>query len=280
MKYLLIILSSFIFVYCGTTTIYKDKKVNLTVIESFELFNEGVRMNTENNLMQAIFFFTEAIKLNPLFQDSYFMRGKVYYILEKYPEALNDFYTVISFGSKNSNNYISSYFLMGNIYIKLHEYEKSIECYNNILILAPYSSDIYHERGIACLYLGRMTDAITDVTLAINIDSSKYTYFDTRGAIFFLMNMYERAFNDLINSLRLNQNNALAYANCGELLLRMEQYELSLEFFNTAIAQDPYLKTSYVGRARLYIIIAELTDDNNKKNEYIEKARDDYFNSF
>lgn len=244
--------------------------------KAISFFDEGVRFNKEQKFDKAIISFTEAIRILPSFQRAYITRGSVYYVLGRYSEAIKDFDNAILLGFQNNTDYALGHYMKGRSLSALGEYGKAIEIFSYTLRITPFSADVYNERGLAHYRTGNLTDAFADFNFAISIDSSNFNFFDNRGTIFYHLGMHGRALEDFLISLMLNPNNAFAAKNIGAILKELERYDASLEFFNMAITIDPSLLSAYYGRGRLYIILAELTNDITKRNEYLEKSKADF----
>ena len=272
-------ISFFIILYssCNTTIIKEQNALVYSPNEvSIAYFNDGIRLNREHRYEESIISFTEAIKTDPAFQSAYIVRGNVFYILGRYSEAIQDYDSAINLGLQDISNYALAYYMKGKAYIVLNEFEKAIENYNQVLLLNPREPDAYHDRGYAYFNLERMAEAITDISLAINFDPLNYRYYNSRAIIFYKLGNYESALKDILKSLELNPGEAVTYSDCGYILKSLGHYNEALDCYNLAILLDSNFLMAYYGRAELYSLLADTTDNINERNDYLEKARDDY----
>jgi len=267
-----------IFSFSCKTTNVQDGKPSETFFsdEAAAFFNKGVDYHNEEKYGYAVDCFSEAIKISRSYQSAYSARGSSYYFLGKYSEAMSDFDYAISLGPRDISWYALAYFMKGRIYNERGEYEKAVENYNISGGIMPFSAEKYGERSYAYFHFGRMAEAFADMSMAIYLSPSDYGYLDSRGAILYEMKLYKKAIKDFSDSLVLNPGNAHAATCIGTILKELEIYDVSLEYYNKAVGLDPEHVPAYQGRGGLYVILAELSDDINEKNEYLEKSKNDF----
>jgi tetratricopeptide (TPR) repeat protein len=273
----ILILPVMFYTGCGTTPVQNEKISRPSVPEeAVRFYDEGIKLNFEKRYTDAINYFSEAIKIAPSFQRAYVARGAVFYVFERYFEAIQDFDHAISLGLQAISEELAiAYFMKGMSYSALGEYETAIENFNKELSMTE-SPETFHERSIAYYYLGKMAEAFLDVTIAINIDRANYKYFDTRGTILFDMGNYYGALADFAESIRLNPDGSSAFFGRGTVYMALEIYDEALRNLNRSIELDSGIKNAYITRGSLYTMLAKLTNDSSQRNEYLEKARADY----
>ena len=70
-----------------------------------EFFKQGEKNSTVENADKAIFYYSEAIKINPKFAQAYNNRGAAYVLKKKYDLAISDFNKAIELDPKYGKAY-------------------------------------------------------------------------------------------------------------------------------------------------------------------------------
>jgi len=120
--------------------------IGVTLAESSNsYFNEGYEKHLHGDLSNAITLYSRAIDNNPSFAMAYQMRGVAEQQLKKYPQAINDYSMVITYGE-------------------------------------PYFKAVgYFNRGVAKNMNGDYAEAISDFSMAIELDKKMGAAFFHRG---------------------------------------------------------------------------------------------------
>jgi Flp pilus assembly protein TadD len=101
--------------------------------------------------------------LNPKDTCAFNQLGRMYYDLEKYPEAIETFRKEIALRPT-----AVSYHFLGNSYGYVRKFEEARAAYKQALRLNPRYTDVYEELGYACHRLGRLDEAVRAYTNSIN----------------------------------------------------------------------------------------------------------------
>jgi len=101
---------------------------------------------------QAVTFFTEAIRLEPDFDEAFLARAECYVSMKQYPQALSDFAQVIVLMPE----YGQPYFERGLVYTTLKQFEAAITDLQTAIKFMPIVPDpllalanLYYDRGEA-----------------------------------------------------------------------------------------------------------------------------------
>lgn len=135
----------------------------------------------------AIAQFTSAIGLEPSNPDYYYSRGQVYEKLLKYTEAKADYEKAMVFAPKNADAVIR----LGAIANRMKNYTEALVLLNKASGMARREHDVYKEKTITLLELGKYDIALkcSDTALLIKPEPMDYFY---RGLI------YSRLKNDVL----------------------------------------------------------------------------------
>ena len=105
---------------------------------------KGIQYDDQGNYAQAIVEFTNAIKINPDYADSYNKRGLVYYNQAQYEQSIKDYGIAIQLNPK----YTDAYNNRGIIYFDMEKYDLAISDYSKAIELDPKYAKAYHNRGL------------------------------------------------------------------------------------------------------------------------------------
>lgn len=131
-------------------------KINVKVSKSKtaeEYFNEGYRYYSQENYTEAIYLFTEAIKLNKMFVKAFNFRGWAYSFLNKNNDAISDFTRTIELVPnkiRTINKRASLYEKVGNITLAINDYHtvESIDpCFGGVFNPNYSLALIYYNSG-------------------------------------------------------------------------------------------------------------------------------------
>jgi tetratricopeptide (TPR) repeat protein len=243
---------------CETAEIQKAMPTELPV-----LVEDVAKINTRGEqylkgkiYMRALDSFSAAIRIDPTFQIAYINRGLTYYLLGRYFEAIEDFTQTIMLGSQDLTQYVVAHIFRGECYNELKEYDQAISDLTKALELNPLDDRAYNSRSLSYYRQGKFSEALDDVSSAIDLEPS-YMYYDNRGTIYATLKDYYKALSDFTMSLKLNPNNAITCMNCGAMSRELSLYEDSLHYYNQAITLNPRLFGAYNGRGTTYFYLEE-----------------------
>ena len=133
-----------------------------------DYYNSGIKKLNEKKYQTAILDFTNSIKLNPNYINSYINRGWAYFELKKYDESIEDFNSAIRINPKNAN--------------------------------------LYFDRGVVKNNKGDYYGAIADYSGVIQSDSKNWRSYLYRGDNYYRVKKYFSALNDFKTSLSIQKS--------------------------------------------------------------------------
>jgi tetratricopeptide (TPR) repeat protein len=126
--------------------------------QALAFYKEGVLLYSNGDYDQAIFYFTEAIRLNLRTPDVYAERGTAYWLKGDYDRAIADCTEAIRLDPE----YASAYIIRGEAYRLKGDYDRAIADLTEAIRLNPKYAWAYGSRGDAYRDKGDYDRAIAD----------------------------------------------------------------------------------------------------------------------
>lgn len=109
----------------------------------------------------------------------------------------------------------------------------------------PNNPDLYNQRASLLVTLKKTDEALADIRMALNIDSSKAVYFLTLSDIYFAMGKVKKCQQSLEKSMSLEPENDSADLKYAELNLYFRDYKKTLEYIGKALETDKINARAY-----------------------------------
>ncbi len=191
---------------CNMQDIYVPKVI-LRIIMIYDALNKPD---------EALKYIDEALSYYPQYTDVEFLRGGIYHKLGHITKAIRSFQRCIELGEPPSTlNFLmgvgsyKAYYALGNVFHQVSDYDEALKCYNQTLLV---KNDFYD----AIIKIG---DILTKIyKTPEDIKKNLEQFFDL--------------------------NNPLNYSNMEEVLFSANQYQLALDYANSALSNDirlPYM---------------------------------------
>jgi tetratricopeptide (TPR) repeat protein len=159
-------------------------------------------------------------------------------------------------------------FVIGQIYYQKRDAEKSVNILSRVIELGLQFKNMRFNRSLAVAYHYRAfvyyeaylnyDNAISDLTVAINLDGENIDFYINRGAIYEKSGDFEKALIDFEQAYSLNSNNLLANYDLGYVNYKLGNYDVALSLLTDAIALDKEFDASYTSRGLVYYYLGEL----------------------
>ncbi|MEO8210782.1 MAG: tetratricopeptide repeat protein [bacterium] len=197
----------------------------------------GLSYQGMTNYSKALEDFTKVISISPSNTDGYLNRGNTYLLQQKFSQALTDFTDAIRFDTHNIDAYIGK----SRVYYAQKKYSNAMTELNTASGVDPTNASVYitkawvnilandtayvignvskamyydsnivftnHKRELLNLKLKYYRNALEIANQRIQQNPNSYISYFSRGLIYFFMNNYEKAAEDLKKTKNLNNNN-------------------------------------------------------------------------
>ncbi len=132
-------------------------------------------------------------------------------------------------------------------------YAVAIAIMNELIVLHPNSAVYYNNRGLMYLNNNQLTEAIDDLTHALEIDSNLDQAYNNRANCYAAQGDLIAAISDYDTSLELNPTNIRTWINQGITFRELGSYDLAIKNFDIAlILSNSFQEMIYAERGRAY----------------------------
>ncbi|XP_058022977.1 tetratricopeptide repeat protein 13 isoform X4 [Ahaetulla prasina] len=169
-----------------------------------------------------------------------------------YEEAIHHFSTML----QEQPELISAIYGQGIAYGKKRQHDiKNAELalfeLNRVINLAPDHPEVFEQRAEILSSLGRISEALTDITKAIQLKHSAQLY-RHRGILYFISEDYATANEDFQNSLELNKNQPTVMLYRGLSFFHRGLLKEAIEIFKEALKQKSDFIDAYKSLGQAY----------------------------
>ncbi len=203
----------------------------------------GLCYQAMKNYTRAIEDFTKVISVTPNNSDGYLNRGNTYYFMAKFTAAMDDYKDAL----RLTPNMFEAYFGKARVLLQLRKFDEALKAVNSAEGIDPGNARVYVNKAFVHMYLGDTVNMFNDVETALYYDSNivftdyrrdlmyvkieayksamssvnlllqqnpnSYMYYFIRGCIYFLLNSYSKAKEDLKTSVKLHVKDDAQFNN-------------------------------------------------------------------
>lgn len=204
--------------------------------ECFELLNKAISLHKdweELILIRAAMHvsrgeidmaekdFDEIIKLNPKSASPLYNRAVFYNLIGNSEKALIDVNKAIQLETNQKSKILGNALILRARIIADSEPTQSLNDYSKAALILPDNQEVFYNRGVAYMQIGKFTEALSDFKRAIQL--------------------FPKDFQSCINGCLC--------------LLNLKKPEEALEMINMAIKINPYYPNSYFKRAAVFLAL-------------------------
>ena len=132
-------------------------------------------------------------------------------------------------------------------------YAVAIAIMNELIVLHPNSAVYYNNRGLIYLQNNQLTEALDDLTHALEINPNLDQAYNNRANCYAAQGDLIAAISDYDISLELNPTNIRTWINQGITFRELGSYDLAIQNFDIAlILSNSFREMIYAERGRAY----------------------------
>lgn len=162
----------------------------------------------------------------------------------------------------------STFGVLGQSLVELRRYSEAITAFSKYFELGGRSDvEIYRRRAKAYLVLGKFSDAVHDLTLAIELKPTADSYVH-RGEAHFFSENWKLAGVDFEQAIRLNPNDAEAYMGRGLVRVTLKQYRDAVEDANLSLRKQPKTPEAMQNVGCIFALAAVLADRDTDRPDH------------
>lgn len=196
----------------------------------------------------AIKHYTEALRLDPTYVESYNGRGQAYLMLERYEEALADFDKAIEAGIVTPRIFLNR----GKCRVILKKPAEALSDLVRSLELEPRHPETYFFKGLAESQMGNPQQALKDFDKALELKPKYLDVIMNRALLFANLKRYEEAIADYSAAIELKPDIPMAWNNRANAYMMLGRYDKALSDINEALRLNANYAIAYRTRAAIY----------------------------
>jgi tetratricopeptide (TPR) repeat protein len=217
---------------------------------------KGNLASHERNWSQAMYYYGEAIRLEPCFADAWNNLGTVYFEQQNYEKALESYDKSINCSPK----FIDALLNRANTCYELKEYFRSISDLERAISIKPDTSVTYFTLGLTYTKMREFNKALNafDKASQYTLPSQKEQRQElsvNHAIVQYYLKNFEAAKTELQQASKLNDREPNIYNTLALIEIELGHYAEAMNFINEAIRLDP--KQSYYVNNRGYIFLLQ-----------------------
>ena len=194
-------------------------------------------------------------------------RGDIYFKLQEYTKAINDFDKSIQIDDDNNK---WAYLGRAKSKREIQEYENAIKDYSKVIEIDKDYKWAFQDRGnIYKINLNDFNRAIIDFDQVLKIDPEYKWAYQARAEAKKELKEYQNAISDFNKVIEIDPNYKWAYHERGLTRVQIKDYDNAIKDFNTVIKLDSNYKWAYREKGNILLFL-----------EKIEEAKETYLSAF
>ncbi|PHR72049.1 MAG: hypothetical protein COA66_07540 [Arcobacter sp.] len=253
----------------------KDLKTSKKILENIlnieknnyeAIKNLGVINKSLGNLQEAIYYYIQAIRLNPNNAMNYNNLGNAFSEKKDYKRAILAFSDCIKRDAKNANVYNN----LGMAYEGLNNNKRAVQAYKAAVKINPRFSKAINSIGVILYKEKKYQEAIDVFYLALGVNKNYHELHSNIGSCFNKLKEYDKAIESLELSIKLLPNHSGAYTNLGNVYNKIFDYKKASILHEKSILLDPKVYNAYSNVGTSY---KHLGLHNKARESYLEAIR-------
>ena len=214
--------------------------------------NLGVALTEQGRPEEAIKAFDQAIELKPDFVEAYVGRVHAKRQLQQFNEALIDHQHII----QHKPRWIDAYLNYGDSLKNLGRLDEAVAIYEKAIAINPEDGRVYNNWGVVLVIKQEYRDALAKFHKSIECDPDNISAYGRAAEMLERLGKREDALTTFKQMFaRKKQVPARFYNNCGNILIKVGDYESAVRLIKKAISLRPEVSAfhSNCGAAHNYL---------------------------
>ncbi len=233
-----------------------NRAIVLTMI--FLLAPAGAGITTREQADAALARLDRAVAAAPKSARHYVQRGNVYYQLNDFHRAVENYNTAL----KLDDTQDQAYFGRGMAYGRMGLIDEGIADLDVYITRHPTDSNAYTKRGVRNIWRGNLPDAQRDFTRAIELDPNNAEAHDDLGVVYAKYNRLSIAAEHFLTAIRLDPSYQKAYHNLAICRFIQGQPQSALELVDRGLLLDADNRSSLVLKSSILQSLGRQTEAN------------------
>lgn len=238
-----------------------EKATGMESANAVYWFNLGLCRCCLGSYETGIEAFTRALALDPEYAESYCQRGAAYAHLGQYEKAEAD---VLKAGEIRPGGSGDFWAALGSAYVSCNDLERAEASYNQAVQLSPEDARLYLERANVYIQMGQYEKAHQDCIQAIGMQDGFLSGYELLGDLYLAQKQYDQAIANYTVAL-LEEADYIGYLNRGSCYLETGEYEEAEADFTAAILLAPQEAAGYAKRGEVREF---LSDEEGAQKDY------------
>ena len=249
---------------------YYSEVLKLNPVFAVAYNNRGLAYHKKAEFDNAIKDFNKVIELAPHYTEGYRNRGGAFFEKGKFNKTIADLKMVLTLKS----DYAEVYHSLGIVYEKKGEYDKAIENYNRAIELKSDFADAYYNLGIVYRETGDRDQEFQNYTTAIKLKPDFVLALNNRGIIYALRGDDDKAIEDYTTAITVDQSHADVYFNRGISYGTKADYDKAIQDYSYTIELKSDYVDAYTNRGEAYRVTGDFERAIQDYNTVIELKPD------
>ena len=142
--------------------------------------------------------------------------------------------------------------------------------WNDTVQKSPHKARPYYSRGLLYFNQGKLPEAISDYSKAIELNSDYGEAYNNRGEIYAKQQKFTQAMSDYNKTIKIYPNEPAAYINLGSVYIKKGDLAMAISNFNKAVEIDPNNAEAFYNRGNIYAKQGKITEAMSDFNRAID----------
>ncbi len=189
----------------------------------------------KGELEDALFQYSEALRIKPEYADAHYGMGLVLFAQEKIDEAIRQYLKAL----KIRPRYSLAHYNIGNALAKKGDLDEARIHYLEALRTKPNHAESHYGLGIVLFDMGRINEAIGHFYEALRLNPDYAEPHNNIGIILKAQGRLDEAIDHFFEAIRINPDYAKAHHNLGIAFVYKGRFDEAIKHFSEAVRINP-----------------------------------------